>query len=123
MFDLLSAMPEDPILGLMAAYRKDPREQKIDLGVGVVSSVLPRLNLGAHLLQVVEAPIQTLAGQHTEFDFGHIEPTAFLRRIVHLKLLSKLKCVVRRQDLIKRTGCMGIQVVLDQTNTINSRIV
>ena len=35
MFDLLSAMPEDPILGLMAAYRKDPRQQKIDLGVGV----------------------------------------------------------------------------------------
>ncbi|NNE64187.1 MAG: aminotransferase class I/II-fold pyridoxal phosphate-dependent enzyme, partial [Gammaproteobacteria bacterium] len=35
MFELLSAMPEDPILGLMAAYRKDPREQKIDLGVGV----------------------------------------------------------------------------------------
>ncbi len=28
-------MPEDPILGLMAAYRKDPRQQKIDLGVGV----------------------------------------------------------------------------------------
>lgn len=35
MFDHLSAMPEDPILGLMAAYRKDPRQQKIDLGVGV----------------------------------------------------------------------------------------
>ncbi|MCP4430517.1 MAG: aspartate/tyrosine/aromatic aminotransferase [Gammaproteobacteria bacterium] len=35
MFDHLNAMPEDPILGLMAAFRKDPREQKIDLGVGV----------------------------------------------------------------------------------------
>ena len=35
MFDHLNALPEDPILGLMAAYRKDPREQKIDLGVGV----------------------------------------------------------------------------------------
>jgi aspartate aminotransferase len=35
MFDHLKALPEDPILGLMAAYRKDPREQKIDLGVGV----------------------------------------------------------------------------------------
>ncbi len=35
MFDHLNAMPEDPILGLMAAYRKDPREQKIDLGAGV----------------------------------------------------------------------------------------
>ncbi len=35
MFDHLSAMPDDPILGLMAAYRKDTREHKIDLGVGV----------------------------------------------------------------------------------------
>jgi aspartate aminotransferase len=35
MFDHLNALPDDPILGLMAAYRKDPREQKIDLGVGV----------------------------------------------------------------------------------------
>ncbi len=35
MFDHLTPLPEDPILGLMAAYRKDPREQKIDLGVGV----------------------------------------------------------------------------------------
>lgn len=35
MFNHLSAMPEDPILGLMAAYRKDPRQQKVDLGIGV----------------------------------------------------------------------------------------
>jgi aspartate aminotransferase len=35
MFEHLSATKMDPILGLMAAYRADPREQKIDLGVGV----------------------------------------------------------------------------------------
>ncbi len=35
MFDHLSAMPEDPILGLLDDYRKDPREQKINLGIGV----------------------------------------------------------------------------------------
>lgn len=31
----LCAQPEDPILALMDAFRADPREEKIDLGVGV----------------------------------------------------------------------------------------
>lgn len=35
MFERLKPIPGDPILGLMAAYRADTREQKIDLGVGV----------------------------------------------------------------------------------------
>ncbi|MBW8184634.1 amino acid aminotransferase [Shewanella nanhaiensis] len=35
MFDTLTAMPSDPILGLMTKYREDPRDNKIDLGVGV----------------------------------------------------------------------------------------
>ena len=35
MFDTLSAQPADKILALMAAYRADPRDTKVDLGVGV----------------------------------------------------------------------------------------
>jgi len=35
MFERLKPIAGDPILGLMAAYRADTREQKIDLGVGV----------------------------------------------------------------------------------------
>jgi len=35
MFETLEALNPDPILGLMAAFRSDPRTQKIDLGVGV----------------------------------------------------------------------------------------
>jgi len=35
MFDALEAQPADKILSLMAAFRDDPREGKIDLGVGV----------------------------------------------------------------------------------------
>ncbi|MEQ8233921.1 MAG: amino acid aminotransferase [Gammaproteobacteria bacterium] len=35
MFEALEALSPDPILGLMAAFREDPREKKIDLGVGV----------------------------------------------------------------------------------------
>ncbi len=35
MFERLERMPDDPILGLMAAYRADPDARKVDLGVGV----------------------------------------------------------------------------------------
>jgi len=35
MFETLPALPEDPILGLMTAYRQDPNPHKVDLGVGV----------------------------------------------------------------------------------------
>lgn len=35
MFDKLSQQPADKILALMAQYRADPRDSKVDLGVGV----------------------------------------------------------------------------------------
>ncbi len=35
MFETLKAQPADKILALMKAFREDPRENKIDLGVGV----------------------------------------------------------------------------------------
>ena len=35
MFNHLNAIPPDPILGLIAAYAKDPNPKKIDLGIGV----------------------------------------------------------------------------------------
>jgi aspartate aminotransferase len=35
MFERLERMPDDPILGLMAAYRADTDARKVDLGVGV----------------------------------------------------------------------------------------
>ena len=35
MFEHLESIPPDPLLGLIAAHRNDPRPNKIDLGVGV----------------------------------------------------------------------------------------
>ncbi|MEN8840384.1 MAG: amino acid aminotransferase [Octadecabacter sp.] len=35
MFETLSSQPKDKILALMAAYREDERDSKVDLGVGV----------------------------------------------------------------------------------------
>lgn len=32
--DIVPKAPEDPLFGLMAAYRKDTSPQKVDLGIG-----------------------------------------------------------------------------------------
>lgn len=32
--DVVPQAPEDPLFGLMAAYRKDTDPQKVDLGIG-----------------------------------------------------------------------------------------
>ena len=37
MFKNIQNQPPDQILALMSAFKNDPREQKLDLGVGAVS--------------------------------------------------------------------------------------
>ena len=60
MFDLLSPVPDDPLLKLIGAFRADRRESKVDLGVGVyrdetgatpVMSVVKRAEKVLHELQ------------------------------------------------------------------------
>ena len=67
MFQHLSAIPPDPILGLIAAYAKDSNPQKIDLGIGVYrdeSGNTPMLDC------VVKAEKTLLATQTTKTYLG-----------------------------------------------------
>src|SRR5262249_25673184 len=62
--------------------------------------------------------IQTLLGEHREFTFGHIEPTAMLRRIVKFQLPRDPACFGWCKGLIQRGGCVGIEVIHDQANHV-----
>ena len=67
MFQHLTAIPPDPILGLIAAYSVDSNPKKIDLGIGVYrdkSGHTPMLNC------VVEAEKTLLATQTTKTYLG-----------------------------------------------------
>ena len=58
MFDTLSALPPDPILGLSAAFKQDNNPHKIDLGVGVYKDELgntPILDCVASAQQILQA--------------------------------------------------------------------
>lgn len=67
MFQTLDTPPEDPILGLIAAFRNDPAPDKVDLGVGVyrdergVTAVLEAVKAAEHRL-VAEQDSKTYLG-------------------------------------------------------------
>jgi hypothetical protein len=70
-----------------------------------------------------EPSIQALGGERGELNLGHVQPTPFLGRIVELKALGPGKRSRRRQYLIERAGRMRIQIILDQPDAVNSRIM
>ncbi|MEM7472440.1 MAG: amino acid aminotransferase [Pseudomonadota bacterium] len=76
MFETLQAQPADKILALMAAYRADPRDTKIDLGVGVykdatgVTPIMRAIKSAEKQLWEVEQT-KSYTGLAGETDFHH----------------------------------------------------
>lgn len=61
MFETLEPAPADPILGLIAEFRDDPRREKIDLGVGVYRTAAGE----TPILGVVKTAEHRLVGTQT----------------------------------------------------------
>lgn len=81
MFETLENLPEDPILGLMAAYKADTNPHKVDLGVGVYrddAGVTPVLRA------VKEAERQLQLEEQTKAYLPQMGDPVFNRTIVDL---------------------------------------
>src|SRR5690606_34503460 len=59
-----------------------------------------RLQRGA----VWQAPVQALPRQHTEFEFGHVQPTAMLGRVVNLEALPEPEGLRGWEGLVQCPG-------------------
>lgn len=83
MFEQLKTLPQDPILGLMKTFREDPREDKVDLGVGVY-----RDEAGATpiMAAVQAAERRLLASETTKAYIGPAGAEGFNRLIGELLL-------------------------------------
>ncbi len=77
-FASLSTLPPDALLGLMAAYRADPREEKYDLGVGVYKDEAGETPI---LTSVKKAEARLLAAQSTKVYEGQRGNTDFCAHI------------------------------------------
>jgi aspartate aminotransferase len=83
MFQSLEPLPPDPILGVTAAFRRDPSLLKVDLGVGVYRDITGGTPVPAAVRAAEQA---VLAAQTTKTYVGPAGNVEFNERIVALAL-------------------------------------
>jgi hypothetical protein len=82
-----------------------------------------RQDLLRQLVLRCNPPIQALLRQRRKLDLDEIEPTGTLRRVVHLKALRQRESFLSRESLIKRTGVMGVEIILNDAYLFGFRVV
>src|SRR5690348_10388040 len=73
-------------------------------------------------LHALHATRQTATCKNADLDFGHIEPTAMLGRVMELHALQKAPRLGRWEGFIQGSSRMGVQVILDDANVVGMRI-
>jgi aspartate aminotransferase len=104
MFDGLDTLPPDPILGVTAAFRRDPHPGKVDLGVGVYRDELGNTPVPAAVRAAERALIE---GQTSKSYVGPAGNLDFNQRIVELALGPLAARLAERTATIQTVGGCG----------------
>ena len=83
MLESLQPLPEDPLLGVMAAFRRDPDARKVDLGVGVYKTEDGDTPIPAAIAVAME---RSAASQKTKVYVGQGGNERFNRAMLELAL-------------------------------------
>lgn len=112
MFDQLSSLPPDPILGLMAAYRVDNNPNKIDLGVGVYKDETGTTPV---MKAVKAAESRLLSTQDSKAYVGPVGLDTFNESIAELVFGTELtrKLGTRRVTFQTPGGCGGLRLAAE----------
>lgn len=118
MFQSLQALPADPILGLMAAYRADSNPSKIDLGVGVYKDA----NGKTPVMQAVKTAEELLLNtQDTKTYVGPTGSPEFNECIAELVLgMDLLTSLGKRRITVQAPGgCGGLRLAAEFAKKAN----
>ena len=109
MFEAISSLPADPILGLMAAFRADTHAHKIDLGVGVYKNELGQTPV---MRAVKQAETRLLANQQTKTYVAPAGQDSFNHLIAGLIFGDTLRDQLggRRVTFQTPGGCGGLRL-------------
>ncbi|HEY6530419.1 MAG TPA: amino acid aminotransferase [Cellvibrionaceae bacterium] len=104
MFESLSLLQPDPILGLMTLYAQDPNPQKVDLGVGVYKTE-EGLTPVLQAIKLAEAAL--IAEQNTKVYVGPGGNEAFLQSMRQMVFGSNLATISERLAWAQTPGGCG----------------
>jgi len=112
MFQSLSALPADPILGLMTAHRADSNPLKIDLGVGVYKDEHGATQVMA---AVKEAEARLLKNQTTKTYIGPAGAADYNALVAELVLGKSLATSLEQRRTTFQTpgGCGGLRLAAE----------
>ncbi|TLM77726.1 aromatic amino acid transaminase [Microbulbifer harenosus] len=115
MFDHLTSLPADPILGLLATYRTDENPNKIDLGVGVYKDEAGHTPV---LQAVKEAETRLLQSEETKSYIGPAGTPGFNSAMQELVLGAGHPALVGNRVRSAQTpgGCGALRVLAEFTN-------
>ncbi len=118
MFQNLTPLAADPILGLMAAFRADSNPHKIDLGVGVYKDAAGHTPV---MRAVKEAERRLLATQVTKTYVGPAGATLYNEYVAQLILGRELAESTRDLRCTFQTpgGCGGLRLAAEFINKCN----
>src|SRR5215471_12035542 len=102
--------------------RSRSRESPGNRGVRCIACAFIRSDLTGEHGFVRYTAIQTLSLQDTQLDFGHIQPTAVLGRVMKFELLQNAPRFCGGKGFIERRGFVGVEVVQHDTDHLRLRI-
>ena len=88
-----------------------------------IACVSPEHNLSTQSIDICYTAVQTLGRECREFDLSLIEPRSFFRSVMRLKTLRQSESLLGREDLIERTRGVGVEIVLNETDMLDLRVV
>ncbi len=94
----------------------------IDLRGLSIASLLPGRNLLFKPRLGAYSSVQALTRKHTEFNLGHIEPTAVFWSEMNFQFFAQPTRQSRSERFVQRSGRVRIQIIHDQHNLFGMRI-
>ncbi|MFM1895117.1 MAG: hypothetical protein RLZZ385_191 [Pseudomonadota bacterium] len=112
MFQTLTTLNADPILGLLAAFRSDPNPRKIDLGIGVYKDENGDTPVMA---AVKEAERRLLASQHSKSYVGPAGAAGYNQAVASLLFGDDLLASLGQRRCTVQTpgGCGGLRIAAE----------
>ena len=97
------------------------RKTPLDFGARSVAFFFQLLDFSLERLFVADAPVQALPTKDAQLDFGDVQPTARLRRVVKFQPLGNAPRFFGREYLVERRNLVRVQVVHDDTHALGFR--
>src|SRR5215468_2921305 len=95
----------------------------MDARFGEIPLLFPGRHFRRYQRLAVEPSVQALAIHDVDLRFRHVQPTTVLGCVMQFDLIQEPTCLFRRERLVEARAVMGVQVVLNQADSLGLGVI